>query len=226
MLFTTTLAAFLAATASGVAALGPILPPNDPSSNGPDASCASREECLTAINNVRADQEGLDPITLPTNWDSLTYQERIFTFTNLERVSRGLNPLTHLVNIYSSAIKTAVTNGEDPWPTDSESNAVQWSSIESIWAGGDGMIPLGAMYGWMYYDGPGGFNIDCTSSDTSGCWGHRNNILAKDATIMDAGAGKQSNGQESYAALLVGTSDTPNQAQTVLTWAQQKEKST
>jgi hypothetical protein len=37
--------------------------------------------------------------------------------------------------------------------------------------------PLEAIYFWMYDDGPGSSNIDCTSSDTSGCWGHRDNVL-------------------------------------------------
>jgi hypothetical protein len=35
-----------------------------------------------------------------------------------------------------------------------------------------------ADFGWMYDDGPGGFNEECTPSDQSGCWGHRENILA------------------------------------------------
>jgi hypothetical protein len=37
--------------------------------------------------------------------------------------------------------------------------------------------PLEAIYFWMYDDGLGSYNIDCTAQNTSGCWGHRNNIL-------------------------------------------------
>ena len=37
--------------------------------------------------------------------------------------------------------------------------------------------PLGADYAWMYDDGYGGTNLDCTSPGSSGCWGHRDNIL-------------------------------------------------
>src|ERR1019366_3072418 len=33
---------------------------------------------------------------------------------------------------------------------------------------------------WMYDDGPGGPNADCTSSNSSGCWGHRDGILLAD----------------------------------------------
>jgi hypothetical protein len=113
---TTALLATLLTAAASVAALGPIIPPSNPSSNGQQSYCTSRTECLTIINNVRADQEGLDPITLPTNWASLTSSERLFTFMNLERVSRGISPLTHLVSTYASEVKTAITNDADPEP--------------------------------------------------------------------------------------------------------------
>jgi hypothetical protein len=31
----------------------------------------------------------------------------------------------------------------------------------------------------MYDDGLGSTNVDCTSSDLKGCWGHRDNILVQ-----------------------------------------------
>jgi hypothetical protein len=37
--------------------------------------------------------------------------------------------------------------------------------------------PLEAIYFWMYDDGPGSSNLDCTAGDPSGCWGHRDNVL-------------------------------------------------
>lgn len=84
------------------------------------------------------------------------------------------------------------------------------------------MIPLAAMYGWMYYDGPGGFNLDCTSSDSSGCWGHRDNILADDVNMIDAGAGQDSHGEHGFAALFFAQEGTPSAAQVVCTWASGK----
>ena len=47
---------------------------------------------------------------------------------------------------------------------------------ESNWAWGTEPA-LGSDDGWMYDDGVGGPNGDCTSSNHSGCWGHRDNIL-------------------------------------------------
>jgi hypothetical protein len=44
------------------------------------------------------------------------------------------------------------------------------------WDGGDSSA-LKADFGWIYDDGPGSGNLDCTSSDTSGCWGHRHDIV-------------------------------------------------
>ena len=42
--------------------------------------------------------------------------------------------------------------------------------------------PLGADYAWMYNDGYGGTNLDCTTPSDPGCWGHRDNILGPWAT--------------------------------------------
>jgi hypothetical protein len=221
MHFTTGLIATLAATITSAAALGPIVPPKNPASNGQQSYCNGRTECLTIINNVRADQEGLDPITLPSNWNTLTRPERLFTFMNLERVSRGLNPLLNLVNTYTSEVETAITNDADPEPPASIN-----SSWQSIWAGGDDMIALSAMYLWMYYDGPGGSNLDCTSSSDSGCWGHRDAILDADVNAIDAGAGTDSRGSAGFAAILFVANEAPSAAEVVLTWASEKTKLT
>ena len=37
--------------------------------------------------------------------------------------------------------------------------------------------PLGADFAWMYDDGYGGTNLECTSPGDTQCWGHRDNIL-------------------------------------------------
>ena len=84
------------------------------------------------------------------------------------------------------------------------------------------MIPLAAMYGWMYYDGPGGYNLDCTSPSDSGCWGHRDAILAGDVNVIDAGAGVDSQGSKGYAALLFVQGGAPSGV--VCTWADGESK--
>ena len=86
---------------------------------------------------------------------------------------------------------------------------------------------LGAIYGWMYDDGPGGENSDCTGTDMSGCWGHRDNILADANTIgypteMDAGVGTDSGGSVDYDAIFVVNPNATAPANIVLTWAQEQ----
>lgn len=36
---------------------------------------------------------------------------------------------------------------------------------------------LAVDFAWMYDDGPNSPNVDCTTAESQGCWGHRDNIL-------------------------------------------------
>ena len=74
----------------------------------------------------------------------------------------------------------------------------------------------------MYYDGPGGSNLDCTSGSDSGCWGHRDAILDADVNAIDAGAGTDSHGSSGFAAILYVENAAPSEAEVVLTWASEK----
>ena len=117
----------------------------------------------------------------------------MFVWTNLERTSRSEVAIPNLVNTYDAAVQAGLTNDADPSLSDLPGNS------GSIWAGAYATV-LGAIYGWMYDDGPGGENSDCTGTDMSGCWGHRDNILADantfgNPTEMDAGVGTDSGGQ-------------------------------
>ncbi len=58
----------------------------------------------------------------------------------------------------------------------------------SNWAGGFAST-LEADFEWMYDDGLGSGNLDCTSSDQSGCWGHRHDILWSFSGPIAMGAG-------------------------------------
>jgi hypothetical protein len=72
---------------------------------------------------------------------------------------------------------------------------------------------LEAMYFWMYDDGMNSGNIDCTPSNQSGCWGHRDNVLMSlqcQPCVM--GTGYAANGYQGYpswAEILVDTSGSP-----------------
>jgi hypothetical protein len=198
----------------------PIDPPNDPPANGIFGSCSTDPGCVNDINGVRAAQEQLAPLTLPTNWASLTGAEQMFVWTDLERTSRGEAAIPNLVNTYDAAVQTGLTNDADP----DLSNLP--GAAGSIWAGAFPTV-LGAVYGWMYNDGPGGANEDCTTTNTSGCWGHRDNILANansfgNPTEMDAGVGTDTGGNTDYAAIFVVNPNATAPANIVFSWAQEQ----
>ncbi|MHB1975425.1 MAG: hypothetical protein ACYCR4_14260, partial [Acidimicrobiales bacterium] len=44
---------------------------------------------------------------------------------------------------------------------------------------GNEVSTLAAEYDWVYDDGYGSANVDCTSPGASGCWGHRDVILGQ-----------------------------------------------
>jgi len=191
----------------------PFVPPANPPTNGIYDNCGSDAECLADINGVRAAQENLQPITLPSNWASLTGAEQIFVFTNLERESRGIAPIPNLVNTYDAQVETGIATDADPvLPADVQSGSI-WSGFGSV---------LGAFLGWLYYDGPGGSNLDCTSPAAAACWGHRDNVLNPAFNEMDAGAGTDNGGAPGEAALFWVDPSTPPAANVVLTWASEE----
>jgi len=198
----------------------PINPPNNPSANGIFGQCSGDPACVNDMNGVRAAQEQLPPLALPSNWSTLTGPEQMFVWTNLERTSRSEVAIPNLVNTYNAAVQTGLTNDADPSLSGLPGNS------GSIWAGAYATV-LGAIYGWMYDDGPGGENSDCTGTDMSGCWGHRDNILADANTFgfpteMDAGVGTDSGGNADYDAIFVVNPNATAPANIVFTWAQEQ----
>ncbi len=210
-------------TASPTGSGTPIVPPNNPASNGIFGQCESDAACVNDMNGVRANQEQHAPLTLPSNWSTLTQAEQLFVWTNLERTSRGEVAITNLVNTYAAAVQGGITNDQDPSLSNLPGNST------SIWAGAFPTV-LGGMYAWMYDDGWPGSNSDCTSSTAPGCWGHRNAILGDsdlnssygNPTEMDAEAGTDSGGNIDYAAIFVVNPNPTAPANIVFTWAQEQ----
>ncbi len=206
----------------------PLVPPQNPpnaifdypcdlafaNGNAPSADAA----CVSDINGGRA-LEGLPPLVLPSNWSTLTPGEQIFVATNLERVVRGEAPIPNLVNTYDASIQTAVSTFTDPMIT----AGVPWTAVAATGS----TVVLDAIYGWLYYDGPGGTNIDCTSPTAQGCWGHRDALLSNGATIgnpteMDAGTG-MSNGSPTAAAVFVANPSPTPAANIVFSWTGEQQ---
>ncbi len=162
---------------------------------------------LQAIANGRS-HEGLPPMVLPRNWSQLSPDQQIFVATNLERTVRGLPALSAMATSLDQAARAGAVQNVDPGPP----GGFPYSEWASNWAGAVGN-PLEAIYFWMYDDGMGSSNIDCTASNQSGCWGHRQNILMRlscTECLMGAGwIGTGYRGDPSLTELLVETSGSP-----------------
>ncbi len=201
--------ALFGATAAPGLAEGPV--GQDPSANFPldwnslPQACWSAptgSTCLTAgIQYLQAARANLGQpaYNLPANFTSLTPVKQAFTLTNLDRIQYGLSPIGGLTSPLNRAAAAGVRNQNDPVPNDHV-----WDAYTSNWAGGYPNIVL-AYGGWMYDDGMGSGNLDCTSGNTSGRWGHRHDILWRFAAVgalamgAAAGTGGRSPG---YAMLL------------------------
>ena len=136
-----------------------VVPPQDP-----PYLCAVdyQTDPLVLINRCRK-REGVGPMTLPSNYSSLSVPEQEIVVYNLERISRGLPAIVGLNATLNSLSQTGANGNVDPdFPQDGTGDT------GSIWA--TSQTVLGADYEWMYYD-------ECTYYKLVGCWGHRDNIL-------------------------------------------------
>jgi|GEM_PF-6730725 len=126
---------------------------------------------LQAINHARA-REGLAPMVLPTNWGQLTPAEQLFVATNLERTARGLTPVSGMSDGLNQVAARAAADGTDPQLKAGGS----LTTVAGNWIQGYSS-PLEALYIWVYDDGLGSTNSDCSRQALSGCWAHRANVL-------------------------------------------------
>jgi hypothetical protein len=162
---------------------------------------------------------------LPADFAHLTPAEQAFILTNLDRAYYSLPPisgLTHALNqdSFKSQIGGAVYGiYTDSDPESTDANFPYWAAN---WAGAFPNMVL-AYQAWVYDDGYGSNNIDCTSPGSSGCWGHRHDVLyevpATGHTAMGAAVGKDLHGATGYAMLL-GAGDSNYQPNYYYTWAQ------
>jgi hypothetical protein len=167
-----------------------------------DLSGACEEEALQAIDHARR-SEGLGPMDIPSDWSGLTPAEQLFVATNLERTVRGLAPFEGMATVLEPSAQAAADSGSDPVPP-SSFPADYWTSNS-----GEGYAnPLEALYVWMYDDGAGSPNLDCVPGNTSGCWGHRQDILGSfPCTPCVVGSADAPNA--SWAELMAETTGAP-----------------
>ncbi len=180
-------------------------------------SCLAAE--IAATDNARA-SEGLGPIRLPTGYASLTPEEQLFVITDIERVSRGEAPVVGLSPLLDGYAQAGAAAGNDPQFSFSAIPSSNWWGSNVV---SDALNALDANYTWMYDDGYGGYNVDCTSPASSGCWGHRDNELTSGyggTLVMGAGDVQQTSGLQSMSELLVAVQDPSSLPPLSYTWAQ------
>ncbi len=180
---------------------------------------------LQAIDNARAIEQ-LGPMTLPSNWYSLTTAQQLFVVADLERTARGLPPYLGINAVLSAEAQRAAVANQDPVVAAgfAVSNDEQgYPAMGGAWSGGFSV--LAADYIWMYDDGWGGSvaatsNVVCTSSHAAGCWAHRDELIGWDpgfnpgvgltTATCEVGVGfAVVNGSGSFVDLIEKPSSTP-----------------
>jgi hypothetical protein len=139
------------------------------------ALCVKDE--IAATNRAQS-SEHLGPMTLPSNFASLSAPEQLLVTVDLERVSRGETPVAGVSASLDALAQSAAVARQDPSLPSASSYPGATGGYVANWAGA--LSALDANYDWMYLDGWAGsatFNYDCTSAQAAGCWGHRDNIL-------------------------------------------------
>ena len=163
------------------------------------SSAACTDGALADINAARA-AEGVVPMVLPGDYASLTVPQQLLVLANLERVDRGLAPIEGLSSSLDADAELGAEGDEDP-PFDN----IYGNAATANWEGGYSN-PLESEFGWMYDDGLGSNNLDCTVGHTSGCWGHRHDTLwdFSEPAVMGAAYDPNTGDGPSQAEVFVG----------------------
>jgi hypothetical protein len=208
--------AALVAASLGVAAASAKAPP-DPSADialGPlPLACRAApagpvcERAAVARLDVARAKLGLGPYRLPGDFYALVAPRQMLVLANLDRISYGLVPIRGLSLTLDAIAKQGAQAREDPDPWSALAGLAGQGEVgyASNWAGGAPDAPV-AYFEWMYDDGYGSGNIDCTSPSAPGCWGHRHTILSfGSAPTLTMGAAAIP-AQMSYTLTVVETS--------------------
>ena len=202
----------LLVTATGAAAAPPNpsadipLGPLPAACSGAPAGALCENAAIGRLDAARA-RLGLGPYRLPVNFVTLAPARQLLILANLDRLAYGLKPIRGLSLTLDAIAKQGAQAREDPnpWPVVAGLPGQQVIGFSSNWAGGAPNAPV-AYYEWMYDDGYGSGNLDCTSRTAPGCWGHRHTIFAfAGAPTLTMGAAALP-AETSYALTIVETS--------------------
>jgi hypothetical protein len=142
------------------------------------ASAACLSASVAAVDLGRA-REHLPRLVLPADFVHLTVDRQLLTVVNSERSVRGLVAVAGTNATLDAAALAAARGDRDPdlasWTLDGHA----LSGWAANWAWGPGGVVLDDFL-WVYDDGPGSPNLDCSATLRTGCWGHRHTVLAFD----------------------------------------------
>lgn len=187
-----------------------------------DTAAVCIKSVLAAIRHARTVERVKAPtMILPRNFGKLSASRQTFVVTDLERVARGRRPFAGMTAALDHRAHTAAIARRDPTIPASLVRRLKIERYGSIWAGDLG--PLAADYDWMYNDGYSthhSINLACTTPSSSGCWGHRDNIIgsygALPSLLIGAGTGRPA-GASLAEVLAAGSGKAPK---FVYTWKQ------
>ncbi len=150
---------------------------------------------------------GLGPYRLPADFITLRPVRQWLILANLDRIAYSLPPIVGVSSALDTVALAGARSREDPnpWPLLASLQGQQRLGFASNWAGGAPNAVV-AYFSWMYDDGYGSGNIDCTSPSASGCWGHRHTILAFPGGHTLSLGGGVVRSEASYALTVVETS--------------------
>jgi hypothetical protein len=214
-----TAAAIVVCVLASGAASAPAHPPDPPANIalGPLPGACARaprgaaceQGAIHALDRARA-RLGLGPYVLPADFVTLAPARQWLILANLDRLAYRLRPIPGLVPALDRVARQGAQEhaDPDPWPLLRALPDQSTIGFTSNWAGGQPNA-LVAYYGWMYDDGYGGENLDCTTPQAAGCWGHRHDILAfPSGGVLAMGAATVAS-SNSYALTIVNTQRPP-----------------
>jgi hypothetical protein len=166
---------------------------------------------------------------LPANFIKLAPDQQVLILTNLDRARYHLQAIAGLTAELNKDALAGVNANNDPQRgLPGFVNDPHFTYFGSNWAYNYPNV-LFAYGSWMYDDGLGRPNGECTKQNRQPCWGHRHNVLLKlpkefslsGPTAMGAATGKGFHGGPGYAMLL-GRGDAGYRPKYLYKWSNHK----
>ena len=151
---------------------------------GPARNLAHVRQRRTRSDESGTERRGIGSGQVAPNFARLNAAEQLLVLVDIERVSRGEAPVVGVsARLDRFAQEGAAARTDPALPSASDYPGATGGFVAN-WAGA--LSALDANYVWMYTDGWAGRltdNYDCTGPSASGCWGHRDNILANGSRL-------------------------------------------